>query len=131
MTTSRLGFRFSFVFFLSVWLAGIAMGQPPAAELLRNGTFEGGGGPDGKGAGVPRWDAVDDGYDIDRNVHHGGDQSVRCDNLRPTGRRGAACRVELNQTTPTAILVTGWSKADAVSGASNTDYSLYIDVEYT
>jgi hypothetical protein len=131
MTTSSVLVRSVFTLLLTVCLAGNGFGQPPAAELLRNGTFEGGSGPDGKGAGVPRWDAVDAGYDIDRNVHHGGDQSVRCDNLRPTGRRGAACRVELNQSTPTAILVTGWSKADAVSGAANTDYSLYIDVEYT
>jgi len=109
----------------------VARAQPPAAEILRNGTFEGGGGSDGKGGGVPRWEPIDAGYDIDRQTHHGGDQAIRCDNLRPTGRRGASCRVELNQTHPAPILVTGWSKADAVSGSPNPDYSVYVDLEYT
>src|SRR4051812_1976670 len=99
---------------LSLCVLPAGAGQPGAGELLRNGTFEGGGGANGRGGGVPRWEAVDAGYDIDRNTHHGGDQAIRCDNLRDTARRGASCLVELNQKRPTPILVTGWSKADAV-----------------
>jgi hypothetical protein len=64
-------------------------------------------------------------------AHHGGDQSIRCDNLRPTARRGASCLIELNQKQPAPVLVTGWSKADAVSGAPNPDYALYVDLVYT
>src|SRR5689334_1426998 len=37
----------------------------PASELLKNGSFEGGSGSDGKGGGVPRWEAFGNGYDID------------------------------------------------------------------
>src|SRR4051794_13985991 len=109
---------------LLLLFTGTAAAQPGIAEILRNGTFEGGSGPNGKGSGVPRWEAVDAGYDIDRTIHHGGDQSIRCDNLRPTARRGASCFVELNQQHAVPILVTGWSKADAVSGTPNPDYAL-------
>jgi hypothetical protein len=108
----------------------VSAAQPLPAELLRNGTFEGGSGSDGRGGGVPRWEPVDNGYDVDRRVRHGGDQAIRCDNLRPNGRRGAACRVALNQARPVPVLVTGWSRADAVSGSPNPDYSIYVDVEY-
>ncbi len=104
--------------------------QPPAAELLRNGGFEGGSGPDGKGGGVPRWDPVDAGYDLDRTYHHGGDQAIRCDSLHPNGRRGASCTVALNQTRPEPILVTAWSKADSVSGTPDSEYSVYVDLDY-
>jgi hypothetical protein len=109
----------------------VCRAQPLPSELLRNGTFEGGSGPDGKGGGIPRWEPVDAGYDIDRTVRHHGDQSIRCDNLHENGRRGAACHIDLNQDHPVPVLVIGWSKADAVSGVPNPDYSLYIDLEYT
>src|SRR5436305_635260 len=73
---SRLGHRLALLFVLALLALsiGAATAQPGAAELLRNGTFEGGSGPNGKGGGVPRWVPVDAGYDIDRTTHHGGDQ---------------------------------------------------------
>src|SRR5205823_218184 len=85
---------------LLLLIASVAFAQPPTGELLKNGGFEGGGGSNGKGAGVPRWDAFDLGYDIDRQTHRGGDQSIRCDSLRLETIRGAQCRVELNQKAP-------------------------------
>jgi hypothetical protein len=99
-------------------------------ELLRNGTFEGGGGPDGKGGGVPEWEPFGVGYDIDRQAHHGGDQSIRCDSLNLNKERGAQIKVELKQQRAVPILVTGWSKADQAQGAKSEDYALYIDAEY-
>ncbi|HLK56704.1 MAG TPA: hypothetical protein VKU00_09075 [Chthonomonadaceae bacterium] len=102
----------------------------PHAELLPNGGFEGGSGSDGSGAGVPRWQAYESGYDVDRQTHHGGDQSIRCDSLRPKSLHGAQAVITLNQTRPSPIIVSGWSKADQVSGSRDSDYSLYIDLEY-
>jgi hypothetical protein len=99
-------------------------------ELLKNTGFEGGSGSDGKGGGVPRWEAFESGYDVDRKVHHGGDQSIRCDSLQPKSAHGAQVMLTLNQARPIPILVSGWSKADQVSGASDSDYSLYVDLEY-
>src|SRR5437763_7155214 len=90
----RLTIWLPYLLFLATVVTAMphAVAQPLPAELLRNGTFEGGSGADGRGGGVPRWNPVDNGYDVDRRTRHGGDQAIRCDNLRPNGRRGAACR---------------------------------------
>lgn len=109
---------------------GSAQAQAAEAELLRNGSFEGGSGPDGRGGGAPRWQPYEAGYDIDRSVHHGGDQAIRCDNLRVTTQRGAHCSVELNQREAAPIIVTGWSRAESVSGLADAHYSLYVDLVY-
>src|SRR5579862_1121828 len=98
---------------------------------MRNGTFEGGAGPDGRGGGVPRWEPVGTGYDVDRTVHHEGEQSIRCDSLRDSGNCGASCSVELNQTHASPIIVVGWSKTDKVSGTPDSNFSIYVDLEYT
>ena len=103
----------------------------PTGELLLNGGFEGGSGSDGMGGGVPRWKAFELGYEIDRQVHHSGDQCIRCDSLRPKTLHGASVTVTLNQAHAVPILVSGWSKADQVGGVKDGDYSLYVDIEYT
>lgn len=57
--------------------------------------------------------------------------ALRCTNTQPGERRGAVQVVPLNQTTPTAIRATAWSRAENVSGAPDPDYSLYLDLEFT
>ena len=109
----------------------LAQAQNRPAERLRNPGFEGGGGSDGRGAGVPGWDAFELGYDVDRMTHHGGEQSVRCDSLRTTTLRGAQSKVMLNQKQAIPVEVTGWSKAEKVGGVRDSDYSLYVDLVYT
>ena len=99
-------------------------------ELIQNGGFEGGGGPDGLGAGIPRWKAWNLGYEVDRTVFHTGEQSARCESNRATGEHGAVVDITLNQARPSPVVVSGWSRADNVSGQKDIDYSLYIDVEY-
>src|SRR5260221_13560913 len=94
---------------LLLFVTGKPVGQQKPGELLHNGAFEGGGGSDGRGAGVPRWQAFESGYEIDRNTHRGGDQCIRCDSLRPQTLRGALQKIEVNQTPPVPIVVTGWS----------------------
>jgi hypothetical protein len=101
-----------------------------AGEVLKNGGFEGGGGADGQGAGIPRWNAWGVGYDVDRTEFHSGEQSARCDALRADKEHGVVQEVILNQKRPSPILISGWSKADKVSGVKDADYALYIDLEY-
>lgn len=105
--------------------------QKPQAERLRNPGFEGGGGSDGQGAGVPGWDAFGLGYDVDRTVFRSGEQSIRCDSLRTTLVRGGQSKVTLNQKEAQPVEVTGWSKADKVGGVRDNDYALYVDLTYT
>ena len=54
-----------------------------------------------------------------------------CDNgSNGKGRRGVAFRVMLNQVRPDPIVATGWSKAVDVGGSPDSDYSVYIDLQY-
>jgi hypothetical protein len=127
---SPLRFR-GFLFLILLVLSVPASAQNRPAERLRNPGFEGGGGSDGKGAGVPGWDAFELGYDVDRNTHRSGEQSIRCDSLRATTLRGAMSKIVLNQKQPIPVEVTGWSKAEKVSGVRDSDYSLYVDLTFT
>jgi len=97
---------------------------------MRNGGFEG-GSPDGRGGGVPYWSPFESGYLWDRQTVHNGDQAIRCDSVREGAVRGAYTTIALNQKSPVSILITGWSKADSVSGRADSDYALYVDVTYT
>jgi hypothetical protein len=100
-------------------------------ELIRNGGMEGGSGNDGHGGGIPEWAPYGAGYEVDRREHHGGDQCIRCDSLNANAQHGAQITLNLNQTQPVPIRVSGWSKADGVHGLLPADYSLYIDALYT
>jgi hypothetical protein len=47
---------------------------------------------------------------------------------RETARRGVVQQVVLNQTRPQPLVATAWSKAEDVSGSSDPDYAVYIDL---
>jgi hypothetical protein len=53
-----------------------------------------------------------------------------CDNATAAGRRGVCQRVELNQKTPQPIIASAWSQAREVSGGRDSDYCLYLDLQY-
>ncbi|OGV67633.1 MAG: hypothetical protein A3K19_14625 [Lentisphaerae bacterium RIFOXYB12_FULL_65_16] len=50
------------------------------------------------------------------------------EDLCPSRSLGAAQGVDLNQDKPTKLAVEGWSKAEDVSGNSDGNYSLYVDL---
>lgn len=55
-----------------------------------------------------------------------------CDNgSDANARRGATQVVVLNQTTPAPIVATAWSKAEGVSGGTDSNYALYLDLTFT
>jgi len=45
-------------------------------------------------------------------------------------QRGVSQTVVLNQSRPEPILATAWSRAEGVGGGRDSDYSLYLDLEY-
>ena len=45
-------------------------------------------------------------------------------------QRGAGQTVVLDQDRPQPIVATAWSRAEAVTGSRNSDYSLYLDILY-
>jgi len=55
-----------------------------------------------------------------------------CDNASDAQiQRGISQTVTLNQTRPEPIMAVAWSKADAVRGGRDSDYSLYLDLVYS
>ena len=114
--------------FARIFLLLLLMGAVPAfgqSALLKNGGFEG-----GVGTAIPDWQPFQSGYDVDRQTKRSGDQSLRCDNANTTTKRGAMATITLNQKIAAPVILTGWSRADSVSGVRNSDYSIYADVEY-
>ena len=53
-----------------------------------------------------------------------------CDNGTDAERRGVWQYVELNQKDPQPIVASVWSRAGNVSGGRDSDYSLYLDLQY-
>ena len=121
----------SAVLFVLTGAIPLSAGAQPTGRLLRNGTFEGGSGEDGRGGGVPEWLPFGLGYSVDRQMHRGGDQSIRCDSLNPNVARGAQSTVLLHQTRPVPLTVSGWSRADQASDGAGSDYSLSVEAEYS
>ena len=55
-----------------------------------------------------------------------------CDNASDARvQRGISQSVTLNQTRPEPIVAVAWSKAEAVRGSRDSDYSLYLDLVYS
>ena len=112
--------------FLTLLLSLLSLASHAQTVLLRNGGFEGGGANS-----LPNWTAYEGGYDVDRNVKHNGNLSLRLDNSNSVSQKGASQTVALNQTEPTPIQLSAWSKAEGITGVKNNDYALYVDLIYT
>ena len=122
--------KLSLFFFILLAILGTSVKAKQVNPLLRNGGFEG-GSPDGKGGGVPNWIPFELGYLPERQNIHNGEQAIRCDSARTGAVRGAYTTITLNQKMPVSVLISGWSKADTVSGRADSDYAVYADVTYT
>ena len=126
-----------------VWLllGGLAVARPPvlaakpvlrvvkASEmgkpLLRNGDFE----QTGQG-GFPGWQAAAKGFEVGTGQGRGGSGTLVCDTRQSQGWFGASQSVQLNRTAAAPLVVRGWSKAENVTGGSDSGYSLYVDLVY-
>ncbi|MBC7287926.1 MAG: hypothetical protein H5T86_07760 [Armatimonadetes bacterium] len=107
-----------------VWLES-ARDVKPGNQLLKNPGLEELAA--GKFADWSGWQA---GYEVDTAVAHTGKHSARC-TADPQGEQhGIYQVVTLNQDTPRPILARCWSKAENVSGSPDSNYSLYLDIEY-
>jgi len=55
-----------------------------------------------------------------------------CDNgVQASQQRGVMWSVELNQSQPGPVVASAWARAEQAEGAPNSDFSLYLDIEYT
>ncbi len=111
--------------------ASVVLKQALAAEanagdnLLPNGGLEQ-VGPEGVTGWAP-WEA---GYEVDEQEKHGGQRSVRCSSDDPQIQHGIGYTVELNQQVAAPLVASAWSKAEDVSGSPESNYSLYLDLEF-
>ena len=96
-----------------------------ATMLLQNGAFE--QAQDGKAVG---WQPAPKGYRLAAGEGRLGSQALACENESGNGWYGASQSIVLNQTNATPLTVRGWSKAAGVSGGTDNDYSLYVDLTY-
>ncbi len=101
--------------------------QEPRAQrnLIANPGFE-----QIEGERATGWAPFEQGYRLAGDVRRGGVRAIHCVNATPAERRGATYTLELNQKEPAPILVTGYSRAENVDGGANTDYAIYLDLEY-
>ncbi|MFO7976711.1 MAG: hypothetical protein R6V12_19015 [Candidatus Hydrogenedentota bacterium] len=95
-------------------------------QLLNNPGFE-----EGNAAQVPAWYFWKEGYSLAPGQGRESTTAICCDGSDSKAQRGAGQTIELNQTRPLPLIVTGWSRAENVSKPAGRDYSIYIDAIYT
>ena len=82
---------------------------------------------DGMAVGTGVWD---EGYEIDDTVARTGERSARISTDDPERQFGVLFSVDLNQTQPTPVVVSAWSRAQDVSGTPAGGYSLWVDIDF-
>jgi hypothetical protein len=97
----------------------------PDNELIRNGDFE-----STSGANLANWAAGPKGFAAATGQGRNGSKALFCENPSGKGWYGASQTIVLNRTNALPLAVRGWSKAADLSGSSDSDYSLYVDLVY-
>jgi hypothetical protein len=80
---------------------------------------------------LANWAAFGLGYAATTTNAHSGARSLQCATANATDVHGGYQTIVLNQTSPKTLKLSGWSKAQGVTGASDSDYSVYLDIQYT
>ncbi|MGC8742758.1 MAG: hypothetical protein ACP5T0_02620 [Verrucomicrobiia bacterium] len=76
------------------------------------------------------WRKYENGFTIASGEGRNGTTAILVKNSKPDGRSGASQTLNFNQRSPFPIIVSGWSRAENVSGGSDANYSLYVDIIY-
>jgi len=96
-------------------------------ERLANGGFS-----QAQNGVATSWQAWQIGYAHEaEGGRQGGGVMMHCDDAASGEQRGASQTVRLGQTRPLPIVASGWSKAEDVSGAPGSGYSIYLDITFT
>jgi hypothetical protein len=77
------------------------------------------------------WNAYGSGYTASTSTVHSGACSMQCASTTAGQVHGGYQTIVLNQSEPKALKLAGWSKAQAVTGSMDADYSVYLDILYT
>lgn len=95
-----------------------------STELATNGDLENVSGQSATG-----WTPWQAGYTLDSSTAHSGQRSIACE-ITTTGECGSYQYIAVNQSTALPLEVSGWSRAQNVSGTVSTDYSIYVDLTF-
>lgn len=76
------------------------------------------------------WRKYENGFSIAKGEGRNNSTGIFINNESPGRSSGAAQTLTLNQSEPAPIVVSGWSKAENVSGSPDSGYSLYVDLIY-
>jgi hypothetical protein len=98
---------------------------PASSSALANPGFE-----VGPAASADGWSPFGDGYSIDGGGGRMGTRALQLTASAATPTRGATATVTLHQAVPRALYFGAWSRAQAVSGVADLDYSVYLDIAY-
>ncbi len=78
------------------------------------------------------WAAYGAGFTFDPENPHSGTTAIRCANEPGGAGQGASQTVQVNQTEPRPLKLSGWSRArDVETGGQDWQYSIYVDLRYT
>ena len=64
-------------------------------------------------------------------VAHGGKNSLRLTKPNAETRFWVSRTIALNQPKATPLVISGWSRAEDVTGTAGADYSVWVDLQYT
>ncbi len=97
--------------------------QSQRNNLLSDGGFETLGDADSA------WEPWGPGFSINEDAH-AGVKAALIEHPDAEGVGGVFEQVQLDQTRPQRLVITGWSRAEGVSDDPNSDYSLWADLQY-
>lgn len=111
----------------SVSYATIETKNIDTKNMILNFSFEFDVDEDGK---PDFWNEWNQGYYVDSTTAYHGEKSILLENQNTSEVHGISCVVDLNQTEPIPLKISGYSKAENVDGVMNNDYSVYVDFYY-
>ena len=75
----------------------------------------------GSSTPLSTWGAFGSGYTASSSTVHAGTRSMQCTAVAASDVHGGYQTITLNQSTPKALKLSGWSKAQGVSGATDSE----------
>src|SRR5688572_25774487 len=92
-------------------------------NLLRNASLE-----QAQTGQLTDWSRAPKGFGIAAGEGRTGSVALGCEATDEGGWYGASQTLTLNRSTTAPLLIRGWSKAQNVTGGTDSGYSLYVDL---
>lgn len=77
------------------------------------------------------WTPYESGFTTDTANVHSGSRALRLESATTTSLHGAYQVLALNQSQVRPLYFSAWSRAEGVTGTADSNYSFYLDLQYT